>query len=151
VRIALVSDAAFDGVRAPSFPPRLNAWIDLWKDANRDRGIAWVNVVLQQPALPDRTRPLEKGKKGISLISIDLSRIDPHRSILAAGQVIQGWVESLSGAAAQWIHERQTREARKSLLAGYYLSLVSLHGKAALLLTTEPIVSIVDRISRYAK
>jgi hypothetical protein len=150
-RVALVTDAAYDGVRAPKFPPRLNGWIDLWKQANPDRGIAWVKVVLPQPALPDRTRPLEKGKKGISLISIDLSRIDPHRSILAAGQVIQGWVESLSGAAAQWIHQQQTREARKSLLAGYELSLVSLHGKAALLLTTEPIASIADRIARYAK
>jgi hypothetical protein len=150
-RMALVSDIAFDGVTAPDFPGRLNAWIDVWKQANVDKGIAWVDVVLPQPAPSDPSKQLERGKKGIGLIQIDFKIIDPHRSIRAAGQVIEGWVQSISGAASKWIKDRHTREARKSLLAGYHLSLVSLHGKAALLLTTDPIASIVEGIARYVK
>lgn len=132
--IVVLTDVEFDGVNIPDLGLRLQAWLQLWLDANRNKG--GFEISGEAPPVLLKSSATIIGINLIKLV-VDLTGFDPDKTVGILVKTAESWAKEGARAVKEYVTTWNTKRNRKNALANYYLYFTAVDGKAALILSTD--------------
>ena len=129
-RIAIVTTNTYDGITIPTLDDRLQSWLHLWLEANRNRKGA-LSVIGKLPSGSVGITPMPN----IIELVFNLAGFDPHRSVDTILTTVERWTKDGAKATSEYAKGWNVERKRKAVLQDYFVSFASIDCQAVILLS----------------
>jgi len=133
-RIAIVTTNTYDGITIPSLDGRLQSWLQLWLEANRNRKGA-LSVIGKLPSGSVGATPMPN----IIELVFNLAGFDPHKSVDTILTTVERWAKDGAKATSEYAKGWNVQRKRKAVLRDYFVSFAAIDGQAVIILSKTPL------------